>query len=489
MLFNSIEFLAFLPIVFILYWFVSSKREWQNSLVVVASYIFYGWWDWRFLLLIAFTSLCSYLSGLLLSRYEGRRRAQQAVSAGNIIINLAILCVFKYYNFFVENLDALLGGLMGIHLDWVTRDIILPVGISFYTFQALSYTIDVYQHRLRPTRGIIEFFAYISFFPQLVAGPIERATNLLPQFQRARRFDECQAIDGLRQMLWGFFKKMVIADNCAVAVNKIWAGYADETGLVLLVGAILFTFQIYCDFSGYSDIAIGCARLFGIRLMRNFDYPYFSRSIPEFWRRWHISLTTWLRDYIYFPLGGSRCNMRKVIRNLFIVWAVSGLWHGANWTFVCWGLYHGSLLAIYRLAGFNTKHDAVVARGRLLPSVKELWQMCYTFALAVIGWIIFRAESLSDALHYLQGMCSRSILDFSDSMARLSGLDFSKTAIAIGVMLVCEWLQRDKQHALQFSDGGFVGRHAVVRYAIYFVLIMATMTFAGSQSEFIYFQF
>ena len=223
--------------------------------------------------------------------------------------------------------------------------------------------------------------------------------------------------------------------------------------------------------------------------MRNFDYPYFSRSIPEFWRRWHISLTTWLRDYIYFPLGGSRCNMRKVIRNLFIVWAVSGLWHGANWTFVCWGLYHGTLLAIYRLAGFNTKHDAVVARGRLLPSVKELWQMCYTFALAVIGWIIFRAESLSDALHYLQGMCSRSILDFSDSMARLGGLDFSKTAMAIGVMLVCEWLQRDKQHALQFSDGGFVGRHAVVRYAIYFVLIMATMTFAGSQSEFIYFQF
>ena len=488
MLFNSIAFLAFLPIVFMLYWFVSSKRGWQNGLIVVASYIFYGWWDWRFLVLIAFTTLCSYTSGLLLSRNEGHRRRQQLISAANIIINISILCVFKYYNFFVENLDALFGA-MGFHLDWVTRDIILPVGISFYTFQALSYTIDVYQRKLQPTRDIVEFFAYISFFPQLVAGPIERATNLLPQFQRARRFDESQAIDGLRQMLWGFFKKMVIADNCAVAVNQIWAGYSGESAFVLVAGAVLFTFQIYCDFSGYSDIAIGCARLFGVRLMRNFDYPYFSRSIPEFWRRWHISLTTWLRDYIYFPLGGSRCSQWKVIRNLFIVWAVSGMWHGANWTFICWGLYHGALLAIYRLTGLNTKHGQDVAHGRLLPGVKELCQIGFTFALAVIGWIIFRAPTMGDAVHYLQGIGDRSLLDIGSGIARLAALDVPKAALAIGVMLVCEWLQRDKQHALQFSPGGFVARHLAVRYALYFILVMVIMTFAGSQSEFIYFQF
>jgi D-alanyl-lipoteichoic acid acyltransferase DltB (MBOAT superfamily) len=301
MLFNSFEFLLFLPIVFLLYWFVFRRRRWQNLLIVVASYVFYGWWDWRFLLLIALTSLCSYVSGLLLEHYEGQRRRQQAVSAANIVLNLGILGVFKYYNFFVENLDALFG-MMGYHLDWVTMKVILPVGISFYTFQALSYTIDVYQKKLPATHDIVEFFAYISFFPQLVAGPIERATNLLPQFQQRRQFDYAKAVDGMRQMLWGFLKKLVIADNCAAIVNDYWDHFHDLQGLSLFHLGVLFTFQIYCDFSGYSDIAIGCARLFGFNLMRNFNFPYFSRSIPEFWRRWHISLMTWFRDYIYFPL-------------------------------------------------------------------------------------------------------------------------------------------------------------------------------------------
>ena len=289
MLFNSFEFLLFLPIVFLLYWFVFRRRRWQNLLIVVASYVFYGWWDWRFLLLIALTSLCSYVSGLLLEHYEGQRRRQQAVSAANIVLNLGILGVFKYYNFFVENLDALFG-MMGYHLDWVTMKVILPVGISFYTFQALSYTIDVYQKKLPATHDIVEFFAYISFFPQLVAGPIERATNLLPQFQQRRQFDYAKAVDGMRQMLWGFLKKLVIADNCAAIVNDYWDHFHDLPGLSLFHLGVLFTFQIYCDFSGYSDIAIGCARLFGFNLMRNFNFPYFSRSIPEFWRRWHISL-------------------------------------------------------------------------------------------------------------------------------------------------------------------------------------------------------
>ena len=291
MLFNSLEFLVFLPIVFLLYWFVFRDRRWQNLLVVVASYVFYGWWDWRFLLLIALTSLCSFGSGLLLEHYEGQRRKQQAVSAVNIVLNLGILGVFKYYNFFVENLDALFS-MMGYHLDWVTMNVILPVGISFYTFQALSYTIDVYQKKLPATHDIIEFFAYISFFPQLVAGPIERATNLLPQFQQKRQFDYAKAVDGMRQMLWGFLKKLVIADNCATVVNEYWTQYSELPGITLFLMGVLFTFQIYCDFSGYSDIAIGCARLFGFNLMRNFNFLSFSRSIPEFWRRWHISLTT-----------------------------------------------------------------------------------------------------------------------------------------------------------------------------------------------------
>jgi len=488
MLFNSFEFLIFLPIVFLLYWFVFRERRWQNLLVVVASYVFYGWWDWRFLLLIILTSISSYGSGLLLERFKEQRRKRQVVCTANIVLNLSILGVFKYFNFFVENLDALFG-MMGYRLDWVTMNIILPVGISFYTFQALSYTIDVYQKKLPATHDIVEFFAYISFFPQLVAGPIERATNLLPQFQKEREFNYAKAADGCRQMLWGFFKKMVIADNCAIAVNQIWGGYADETGFVLLIGAILFTFQIYCDFSGYSDIAIGCARLFGFDLMRNFNFPYFSRSIPEFWRRWHISLTTWFRDYIYFPLGGSRCDKWKIIRNIYIVWAISGLWHGANWTFVCWGLFHGTLLAIYNLLGINTKYKDVVASGRWLPNFKEILQVILTFFLAVIGWIIFRAETMSDAVNYISIIFSKTLFDIGGSIKLLSGPELRQALPALAILILFEWIQRDKQHALQISGTNLLTRQAWLRYALYLFILMMTISLAGTQSEFIYFQF
>ena len=490
MLFNSLEFLLFLPVVFLLYWFVFRERKWQNFLVVVASYVFYGWWDWRFLLLIAFTSVCSYASGLLIERYDDNRRMQKILSASNIVLNLAILGVFKYYNFFIENIDALFSS-FGYQLDWVTLEIILPVGISFYTFQALSYTIDVYRGDIKPTRDVIEFFAYISFFPQLVAGPIERATNLLPQFQKQRHFDYAKAVDGCRQMLWGFFKKMVIADNCAVAVNQIWADYSDKSGLVLLLGAVLFTFQIYCDFSGYSDIAIGCARLFGFNLMRNFNVPYFSRSIPEFWRRWHISLTTWFRDYIYFPLGGSRCGKWKIIRNVFIVWSISGLWHGANWTFVCWGLFHATLLAIYNLFGINTKYQHVVAHGQLLPNAKEALQMLLTFSLAVVGWIIFRAESMSDAIGYINSMFSNFTFNIVDNINALKALQLKKvliTIVGLCIMLICEWLQREKQHSLQFSDITIL-KSRIVRWCIYYALVLIIAMYAGSNQTFIYFQF
>ncbi len=480
MLFNSFEFLVFLPIVFLLYWFVFRGRRWQNLLVVVASYVFYGWWDWRFLLLIALTSLCSFGSGLLLEQYEGQRRKQQTVSAANIVLNLGILGVFKYYNFFIENLDALFG-MMGYHLDWVTMNVILPVGISFYTFQALSYTIDVYQKKLPATHDIVEFFAYISFFPQLVAGPIERATNLLPQFQQQRHFDYAKAVDGMRQMLWGFLKKLVIADNCATVVNEYWDQYAELPGLALFILGVLFTFQIYCDFSGYSDIAIGCARLFGFNLMRNFNFPYFSRSIPEFWRRWHISLTTWFRDYIYFPLGGSRGDKWKIIRNVYIVWGISGLWHGSNWTFVCWGLFHATLLAIYNLFGINTKYKNVVAYGRYLPNIKETLLIVLTFFLAVIGWIIFRAESMTQAVEYLSAMVTNRIFDAS--------LLHGKAYLCFGfILLLIEWLQRDKQHALQFSRN-YPFNYRLVRWGIYYLILSIIIKYSGESQTFIYFQF
>ncbi len=480
MLFNSYAFLAFLPIVFLLYWFVFRNRTRQNLLIVVASYVFYGWWDWRFLLLIALTSSCSFASGLLLEHYQGLRRRQQIVSATNILLNLAILGMFKYYNFFVENLDALFG-LMGYHLDWVTMNVILPVGISFYTFQALSYTIDVYQKKLSATHDIVEFFAYISFFPQLVAGPIERATNLLPQFQKKRNFNYAKAVDGCRQMLWGFLKKLVIADNCATVVNDYWGHYAELPGLALFLLGVLFTFQIYCDFSGYSDIAIGCARLFGFNLMRNFNFPYFSRSIPEFWRRWHISLTTWFRDYIYFPLGGSRCDRWKIIRNVYIVWALSGLWHGANWTFVCWGLFHATLLTIYNLLGINTKYKKLVAYTHYLPNIKEALQIVLTFFLAVIGWILFRAETMSQAVEYLSAMITNNFFD--------ANVLYGNRYLYFGLLLfVVEWLQRDKQHALQFSNIKPFN-YRFFRWSVYYVILFIIYYYAGTSQTFIYFQF
>lgn len=398
----------------------------------------------------------------------------------NIVINLLILGVFKYYNFFISNFSELCSQI-GLQANVTSLNIILPVGVSFYTFQALSYTIDVYKKKIVPTHDLIEFSAYISFFPQLVAGPIERATNLLPQFQTLRTFDYSKAVDGMRQMLWGFFKKIVIADNCASVVNAYWGEYDSLTGVSLFVLGVLFTFQIYCDFSGYSDIAIGCARLFGFNLMRNFNFPYFSRSIPEFWRRWHISLTTWFRDYIYFPLGGSRCSKWKIIRNVYIVWGVSGLWHGANWTFVFWGLYHATLLAIYNMLGINTKYKNYVAFGKYFPNIKEFFQMTLTFTLAVIGWIIFRAESLTQAYHYIARMLTTILLDPGIHHGRL----FLITGI---VLMVIEWMQRGKQHALQFSEKGLF-KYRAARWGVYYIILVIIAQYMANDQTFIYFQF
>lgn len=481
MLFNSFEFMVFLPIVFFLYWFVFKKLQWQNLLITIASYIFYGWWDWRFLILIAFTSLCSFASGLLIEALEGKRNQQKIISASNIVINLSILGIFKYYNFFVDNLEEALLFLFNYQLDFVTLNIILPVGISFYTFQALSYSIDVYRKKIKATNDIIGFFAYISFFPQLVAGPIERATNLLPQFQRERFFNYSLAVDGFRQMLWGFFKKIVIADNCASFVNDNWDSFQQLSGISLFIMGFFFTIQIYCDFSGYSDIAIGCSRLFGFNLMRNFNYPYFSRSIPEFWRRWHISLMTWFRDYIYIPLGGSKCSKWKVIRNIIIVWFISGLWHGANWTFICWGLFHAFLLIIYKLLKVTTKYDHVVAGGSILPNIKEIAQMSITFFLAVIGWIIFRSESISQALNYFSSMYSNNLIGDTNLIGTTL---LAKTSL----LMIIEWFQRNKQHALQFPNIKVFNFRAV-RWSIYYAILIMIFCYSGANQTFIYFQF
>lgn len=481
MLFNSYEFLLFLPVVFLLYWLVFRSRKAQNFFLIVASYVFYGWWDLRFLLLIVFTSLCSFASGLLLERYEDSRNVRKAISAANIVINLAVLGFFKYFNFFVESLSSLVNGIFGYELGWVTLNIILPVGISFYTFQALSYSIDVYKHNIKATHDPIEFFSYISFFPQLVAGPIERATNLLPQFQKERHFEYAQSVDGLRQMLWGFFKKLVVADNCAMAVNEYWTSYADLPGFMLIMLGVLFTIQIYCDFSGYSDIAIGCARLFGFNLMRNFNFPYFSRSISDFWRRWHISLTTWFRDYVYIPLGGNRCEKWKVIRNIFIVWGISGLWHGANWTFVCWGLYHGTLLVIYKLLGVDNKNNEGKVQEGLPLKVKHIFQVAATFSLVVIGWIIFRAESMSQVIDYFASIGRNTFFDPTQV--------YGKVALLIGLtVLSIEWIQKDKQHALQL-DSIKLFRHRAVRWATYYLLLIIIAKYKGVSQDFIYFQF
>lgn len=482
MLFNSFQFLIFLPIVFILYWFVFRKLHIQNLLVVVTSYIFYGWWDWRFLILIFITTLFSYLSGLLIGRHRNRGKL---ICAVNIIINLAILGYYKYFNFFADNLQLLFSQ-FGYQLDWVTLDIILPVGISFYTFQALSYTIDVYRKDTQATTDFVAFTSFISFFPQLVAGPIERSTNLLPQFLKPRLFDYNNAVIGLRQILWGFFKKIIIADNCAFLANEIFDNYQDGNGSLLLLGAIFFTFQIYGDFSGYSDIAIGTARLFGISLMKNFNLPYFSRDISEFWRRWHISLNKWFIDYVYIPLGGSKVSKFISIRNVLIVFILSGLWHGANWTFVAWGLYNGLLIILLILLGKNNKRENIISPNKTFPSIKETGEIILTFVLVVFGWILFRAEDLSGAIDYIANMCNASIIAMPNFRGLgLSSIQLTYTIGFIIILQIVDWVQRKQDFGLEISNIRFRS----IRWSIYLFIILIFTIFAGKQEAFIYFQF
>jgi len=480
MLFNSIEFAIFLPIVFLLYWFVTKKNiKSQNILLLLASYLFYGWWDWRFLSLIIFSSFLDYIIGLQLHKTEIKKK-RKALLFMSLIVNLGFLGVFKYFNFFAQSFaDAFT--MFGIPFEASRLNIILPVGISFYTFQTLSYSIDVYRKKMEPTNDIISFFAFVSFFPQLVAGPIERASNLLPQFHKKRTFDYSAASDGMRQILWGLFKKIVIADNCAVYVNQIFENYTDYSGSTLFLGALLFAFQIYGDFSGYSDIAIGTARLFGFNLMKNFAFPYFSRDIAEFWRRWHISLSTWFRDYLYIPLGGSSGSSAKKIRNIFIIFLVSGFWHGANWTFIVWGFLNALYFLPLMLLGKNRKNTNTVAEGKLFISFKEIIQIAITFFLTNIAWVFFRAENVTKAFKYLKIVFSKSLLTLPD----LSEISLVILAL-IGLLVVVEWVHREREHGLNFTNTQYP---KFIRWSIYIGVIVVIAVFGGSQETFIYFQF
>ncbi len=486
MLFNSLDFAIFLPIVFVLYWFVTARKlKVQNFLIVVSSYVFYGWWDWRFLSLILFSTVTDYWIGLAMGRQKIKVK-RQALLWVSIIVNLGFLGFFKYYNFFLENFLAAYS-LFGKNISPNSLNIILPVGISFYTFQTLSYTIDVYKNKLEPTKDFIAFMAFVSFFPQLVAGPIERATNLLKQFEQKRYFDYGKAVDGMRQILWGLFKKVVIADNASEFANLIFNNSDSYPGSVLFLGAVFFAFQIYGDFSGYSDIAIGTARLFGFDLMRNFAFPYFSRDIAEFWRRWHISLSTWFRDYLYIPLGGSRGSIGMKIRNTFIIFIVSGFWHGANWTFIVWGALNAIYFLPLLLAKKNRTYLDIVARGKLLPSAKEAISMLLTFGLTVIAWVFFRAENITHAFNYVAEIFSKSIFTLP------KGSDFIGTVVhpftmfaLLGVFILFEWFGREHQYAIEHLG---IKWKRPFRYAFYYAIIIAIFLFGGQEQEFIYFQF
>ncbi len=478
MLFNSIDFAIFLPVVFLLYWFVTNRSlKLQNILIIAASYLFYGWWDWRFLSLIIFSTVVDYLVGIGLSKTDDLRK-RRILLWTSISVNLGFLGFFKYYNFFLDNFIAAFS-FFGSEISAGSLNIILPVGISFYTFQTLSYTIDVYKRKLEPTRDFISLAAFVSFFPQLVAGPIERATNLLPQFNQPRTFSYSKSIDGMRQILWGLFKKIVIADNCAVHANYIFANSADMDGSMLLLGALFFTFQIYGDFSGYSDIAIGTARLFGFDLMRNFAFPYFSRDIAEFWRRWHISLSTWFRDYLYIPIGGSRGGTWMKVRNTFIIFVVSGFWHGANWTFIVWGALNALYFLPLLLAEKNRENIEIVAQGKILPTVREIGGMMITFWLTVLAWIFFRAESLTHAFNYIDGIFSPTLF----LIPELAGM--KAILLLVPVFLIFEWFGREKEFALAQVEGW----SWPWRYFVYYLLVLALFLFTGEQQEFIYFQF
>jgi len=478
MLFNSIDFALFLPIVYCLYWLLAKKKlKIQNILLLIASYFFYACWDWRFLFLLMFSTFLDYYTGIKIndSTSTTARKTWLIIS---VIINLGFLVSFKYYNFFVDSFAAVIEP-FGFNPNFSTLNVILPVGISFYTFHGLSYVFDIYNRKITPTTNFVDYSLFVSFFPLLVAGPIERATHLLPQVKSPRKFDSVKTIDGLRQILWGLFKKIVIADNCAEYANQIFNNSGDYSGSTLVLGALFFTIQIYCDFSGYSDIALGVARLFGFELLRNFAYPYFSRDIAEFWRRWHISLSSWFRDYLYIPLGGSKGGMWMKVRNTFIIFIVSGFWHGANWTFIIWGALNAIYFLPLLLSNRNRTNLEIVAMGRYFPSLREFLGMTVTFSLTVFAWIFFRAENVGHALSFISAIFKPSLFSIP--------VIFPLGIIAlIGFFFFIEWLGRGNQYAI-----AAIGHRwpIAIRWTFYYGLLALVFFSSGKEQQFIYFQF
>lgn len=478
MLFNSLQFLLFFIVVFFLYWFVFNKSlRKQNLLLLVSSYFFYGCWDWRFLFLLIFSTFLDYFSGLMIDRSETQaaRRTWLLIS---VLTNLGFLGFFKYYNFFAHSMADFLQ-LFGFKANLYSLSIILPVGISFYTFHGLSYVFDIYNRKIKPTTNWVDYSVFVSFFPLLVAGPIERATHLLPQIEKPRYFDTSKAIDGLRQTLWGLFKKIVIADTCAGFVDQLWGNYTHYSGSTLLLGAIMFSFQVYGDFSGYSDIALGLARLLGVELLRNFSYPFFSRNVAEFWRRWHISLSSWFRDYLYIPLGGSKGSKWKRARNVFIIFIVSGFWHGASWTRVTWGFMHAVFIMPSVLLNTNRQYLGVAAQGRLLPSLREFFSIIFTFLLTTLALTVFRAPNLPDAFHYIGIIFSRSFFTIPQPL-------FKTEFLLLLVFMVIEWLGREEPYAI--AKLGQTWR-TPGRWSFYYLLLFLMYLYSGKPQQFIYFQF
>lgn len=473
MLFNSLEFFLFLPVVFVLYWFVLNKSlKWQNALVLAASYFFYGWWSWAFMALLMASTLLDYLYGFGVAAVD-RKKAKLFLWL-SVVNNLGILGVFKYYNFFALEVQQGLD-LLGLQTNPYLLKVALPIGISFYTFHGMSYVFDIYRGQQKPVRNFIDYAVFVSFFPLLVAGPIERANHLLPQVQKARTFRYQQALEGCRLILWGLFKKVVIADSIAQVIDPIFAHYTDHSGLTLLLAAIGFSIQIYGDFSGYSDIALGTAKLFGFELLSNFRFPYLSRDVAEFWRRWHISLSSWFKDYLYIPLGGSRAGKFKAVRNTFIIFLVSGFWHGASWNFIVWGFIHACGFLPLLLLNRNRKHlSKVVAQEQLLPSLKAFFQMLGTFTFVTFAWVFFRADTLTDATQYLQHIFVQG---------PQNGLQGKSILLWGALLLGLDWYLRHNERTLR------VPTNRILRTAIYFAFALAVLLKLGSHQSFIYFQF
>jgi D-alanyl-lipoteichoic acid acyltransferase DltB (MBOAT superfamily) len=487
MTFTTLTFIVFLVLSFLLYWAIG-KRFIQNIFLVIVSYIFYGWWDYRFCLFLFASSLVDYCVGRRMDQTENPR-LRQGLLLISLVCNLSVLGFFKYWNFFADSFKSI-AAIIGWQPDFVTVNVILPVGISFYTFQTLTYTIDIYRRQLKPAKNLVDYLCYLSFFPQLVAGPIERATHLLPQVLKERSFKGSLAAEGLRQMLWGFFKKMVIADNLAPIVDQTYLSSADWSGPQLAFSTVAFAFQIYCDFSAYSDIATGCARLFGFDLMRNFAYPYFSQSIAEFWRRWHISLSTWLKDYVYIPLGGSRVSPPRRSVNLMMTFLLSGLWHGAAWNFVAWGGLHGGLILTERL--WNRSEVLRVndlPGGRdLLPRPAVLLRILITFTLTCVTWIFFRAAGMRDALTVLRKIVTES---FNPAAYQSFSAVFDESPLGgiVPILMVSfvlvEWLQRHQLHPLMIGKWS-----QPLRWLAYTGMLWLTMYWGTwSTGQFVYFQF